>query len=444
MTKGHGLKKTVGLSAALSTVIGVVIGSGVFFKPQAIYSSTHGGPGLGIIAWILGGLITIAAGLTAAEVSAAMPETGGMMVYMREMYGEKLSFLTGWMQTVLYFPGIIASGAVIFGEQSASMLGNSHFKMPIAVGIIIFILILNVISSKFGGVIQTLATICKLLPLILIIIFGFIKGTGSNNIITPLIGPHTSIGAALGEVLIATLFAYDGWINVGAIAGEMRNPGKDLPKAIIGGLSIVMAVYLAINISYLWVVPASVMATVPSPASLVAQKIFGSIGGNIVSVGILISVFGNMSGNLLTGPRVTYALAEKKTIPFSKVFSKVNKGGVPGNAMMLTVVLAIIYALSGKFNLLTNLTIFTVWIFYIMIFAGVIKLRKTRPDMNRPYKVIGYPIIPIIAILGGAFVIINQLFMAGEQSTFTAIGGVIITLIGLPIYLFMKRKNELE
>ena len=111
--------------------------------------------------------------------------------------------------------------------------------------------------------------------------------------------------------------------------------------------------------------------------------------------------------------------------------------------MILTVVLAIIYALSGKFNLLTNLTIFTVWIFYIMIFVGVIKLRKTRPDMNRPYKVIGYPIIPVIAILGGVFVIINQLFMAGAQSTFTAIGGVIITLIGLPIYLFMKRKNEL-
>lgn len=444
MSKKNELKKTIGLSAALSTVIGVVIGSGVFFKPQAIYSSTHGGPGLGIIAWILGGIITIAAGLTAAEVSAAMPETGGMMVYMREIYGEKLSFLTGWMQTVLYFPGVIAAGAVIFGEEASGMMGTPDLKVAIAVGIIIIILILNAVGSKYGGIIQTIATICKLLPLILIIIFGFIKGSGANHIMTPLVGPHTNMGSAIGEVLIATLFAYDGWINVGAIAGEMKNPGKDLPKAIIGGLSIVMAVYLAINVAYLWVVPASVLSTVSSPAGLVAQKIFGSIGGNIVSVGILISVFGNMNGNLLTGPRVTYALAEKKTIPFSVFFSKVSKGGAPVNAMLLTTVLAILYALSGKFNLLTNLTIFTVWIFYVMIFVGVIILRKRRPDMHRPYKVIGYPIIPAIAILGGLFVIVNQLFMAGEQSTLTAIGGVIITLVGLPIYLFMKKRNSIK
>ncbi|MGL5615054.1 MAG: APC family permease [Sarcina sp.] len=442
MSKKNELKKTIGLSAALSTVIGVVIGSGVFFKPQAIYSATNGGPGLGILAWIIGGIITIAAGLTAAEVSAAMPETGGMMIYMREIYGEKLSYLTGWMQTVLYFPGVIAAGAVIFAEQACSMMGTPDLKLEIAIGIILFILIVNAIGTKFGGMIQTISTICKLLPLILIIIFGFIKGSGTNPIMTPLVGHNVSFGAALGEVLIATLFAYDGWINVGAIAGEMKNPGKDLPKAIIGGLSIVMAVYLAINVAYLWVAPASVLANVASPASLVAQKIFGSVGGNIVSVGILVSVFGNMNGNLLTGPRVTYALATNKTLPFSNFFKKITKSGVPRNAMLLTVVLAIIYALSGQFNLLCNLTIFTVWIFYVMIFVGVILLRKRKPDLYRPYKVIGYPVIPAIAILGGLFVIINQLFMAGMESTLTAIGGVIITLIGLPIYIYMNKKNN--
>lgn len=228
------LKKTLGLSAALSTVIGVVIGSGVFFKPQAIYTATNGGPGLGMIAWVIGGIITITAGLTAAEVSAAIPKTGGMMVYIEEIYGKKLGFLTGWMQTVLFFPGTIAALAVIFAKQILELLGynpdaNMIMVLVIAIVTILFIAFLNTVGSSLGGVIQTVATVGKLVPLIVIIIFGFIKGNG-NPILQPLVGPGATVGGALGQVLIATLFAYDGWINVGALAGEMKDPGKDLPK----------------------------------------------------------------------------------------------------------------------------------------------------------------------------------------------------------------------
>lgn len=437
MTKG--LQKNLGFTAAFSTVVGLVIGSGVFFKPQAIYTATNGAPGLGILAWIIGGIITIAGGLTAAEVSAAIPKTGGMMIYLEEIYGKRTGFLTGWMQTVLFFPGTIAACAVIFAQQAAELLGYSaehkSIVLAIAIGIILLIAFFNILGSSFGGIIQTLATCGKLIPLILIIIFGFLRGT-PTPVFTPMTGPGVNFTTVLGQVLIATLFAYDGWINVGAIAGEMKNPGKDLPKAIVGGLSLVMAIYLIINVAYLWIAPASELASVTSPASLVATKIFGDIGGKIISVGILISVFGTANGYVLTGSRIPYALAKQNLLPGSDQLAKVNKGSSPYNSIWLIVLLACLYALTGQFNLLTDLTIFMVWVFYILTFIGVMRLRKQQPELNRPYKVPLYPIIPIIAIIGGLFVVINELF----TETWISLGGIIITLIGLPVYAWRRNK----
>ena len=435
------LQKNIGFLAALSTVVGVVIGSGVFFKPQAIYTATNGAPGLGLIAWVLGGLITIAGGLTATEVSAAIPRTGGMMIYIEEVYGKSLGFLTGWMQTVLFFPGTIAACAVIFAQQSSELLGSTSDNMilvlPIAVGIILLTALLNTIGSSFGGYIQTIATVGKLVPLVLIIIFGFIRGN-STSVFNPMVGSGVNTITTLGQVLVSTLFAYDGWINVGAIAGEMKNPGRDLPRAIVGGLSLVMAVYLAINIAYLWVAPASDLAMVTSPASLVATKIFGAIGGKVISIGILISVFGTLNGYLLTGPRVAYALSKDGLLPGSKMLIKVNKGSSPYNAIYLISILASIYALTGQFNLLSDLTVFVIWIFYVLTFIGVIILRKSKPNLNRPYRVPLYPIIPLVAILGGGFVVINQLL----TSPIIALGGIIITTIGFPIYKYRSKKNN--
>ena len=432
------LEKSLGVAAALSTVVGMVIGGGVFFKPQAVYTLTGGAPGLGMLVWVLAGIVTIAAGLTAAEVSAAIPKTGGMMVYIEEIYGKKLGFLTGWMQSVLFFPATIAALAVMFGQQSAGLLGNESLSMPIALGIILLISVLNNISSKAGGMIQTVSTVGKLLPLILIMIFGFIKGEGNNPIVQPMVAEGVSPMSIIGQLLIAVLFAYDGWINVGAIAGEMKDPGKDLPKAIIGGLSLVMGVYVVINLAYLWVLPASELAKYASPASAVAEVLFGSIGGKIINVGILVSVFGCINGYLLTGPRITYTLGKQKTIPV--IFGKLNKNDVPANATLLMAVLSALYALSGQFNLLSDLAMFAVWSFYVLTFIGVMKLRKTHPNLNRPYKVPLYPIIPLIAIFSGLFVVLNQLLFAGAKSTMMSLGGVVITLIGLPVYSYMTKK----
>ena len=437
------LQKNLGIAAALSTVVGMVIGGGVFFKPQAVYTLTGGAPGLGILAWIIAGIMTITAGLTAAEVSAAIPKTGGMMVYIEEIYGKKLGFLTGWMQTVLFFPATAAAIAVMFGQQAALLLNNSSLVMPMTIGVILLIGILNTFGSKTSGAIQTVSTVCKLIPLVLIIVFGFIKGSGDNPIMNPLVAEGIRPMGIIGQLLVAILFAYDGWINVGALAGEMKNPGKDLPKAIIGGLSIVMAINVVINLAYLWVLPASELAQYASPASIVAEKIFGPVGGKLINVGILVSVFGCLNGYLLTGPRIPYTLANQKLLPAT--FGKLNKNGVPANATLFMVVLSVIYALSGQFNLLSDLSMFAIWAFYTLTFIGVIKLRKTQPDLERPYKVPFYPVIPIISICSGLFVVIDQLFLAGMKSSMISLGGVIVTLIGLPVYAIMtKKKPELE
>ena len=437
------LQKNLGIAAALSTVVGMVIGGGVFFKPQAVYTLTGGAPGLGILAWIIAGIMTITAGLTAAEVSAAIPKTGGMMVYIEEIYGKKLGFLTGWMQTVLFFPATAAAIAVMFGQQAALLLNNSSLVMPMSIGVILLIGILNTFGSKTSGAIQTVSTVCKLIPLGLIIVFGFIKGSGDNPIMNPLVAEGIRPMGVIGQLLVAILFAYDGWINVGALAGEMKNPGKDLPKAIIGGLSIVMAINVVINLAYLWVLPASELAQYASPASIVAEKIFGPVGGKLINVGILVSVFGCLNGYLLTGPRIPYTLANQKLLPAT--FGKLNKNGVPANATLFMVVLSVIYALSGQFNLLSDLSMFAIWAFYTLTFIGVIKLRKTQPDLKRPYKVPFYPVIPIISICSGLFVVIDQLFLAGMKSSMISLGGVIVTLIGLPVYAIMTKKNsELE
>ena len=439
------LQKNLGLAAALSTVIGMVIGGGVFFKPQAVYTLTGGAPGLGMIAWVAAGILTITAGLTAAEVSAAIPKTGGMMVYIEEIYGKKLGALTGWMQCALFFPATIAALAVMFSEQTISLLGlSSGLLIPLAIATILLIAILNTLGSKTSGAIQTVSTIGKLVPLAIIIICGFFMGEGNNPIVTPITAEGISPMAVIGQVLIAILFAYDGWINVGALAGEMKNPGKDLPKAIVGGLAAVMAVYLIINVAYLWVLPADQLATFSNPAAAVVTALFGPVGGKIVTGGILISVFGCANGYLLTGPRVLYTLGTQKSIPGYKTIGALNKNNVPANATLVMAVVGCLYAMSGQFNLLTDLSMFAIWSFYVLTFIGVIILRKKQPDLHRPYKVPMYPVIPCIAIAGGLFVVLNQLLFAGMTNTLISLGGVLVTLIGIPLYNVAQKQAAKE
>lgn len=440
MEKKQELKKNLGMSTAMATVVGCVIGSGVFFKPQAIYTATGGAPGLGMLAWLITGLVCIAAAMTFAEVAIMIPKTGGMVVYLEEAFGKKVGFLAGWMQSILFYPAMIAALAVIFSQQATLFVGEG-LQLPIAIGAIITVIILNNLGSAVGGGVQIIFTICKLIPLILLMVFGFIRGSGANPIFTPMVAEGLNPAIILGQLMVAILFAFEGWTNVGAIAGEMRNPGKDLPVAIVGGVSAIMAVYFVINLAYLWVLPANELMNLAAPASAVAIAIFGDIGGKLISVGIMISVLGAANGFILSGSRVTYSLAENGTLPFSSTLAKINKAQVPTNSIILVGGIACLFAISGQFNRLTDLAVFACWIFYTLTFFAVIRLRKTMPDAERSYKVPLYPVIPAIAIISGIYVVANQLFMSGSTTRMIAVGSIVLTLIGLPIYNLTTRKK---
>lgn len=434
------LKKNLGVTTATATVVGCVIGSGVFFKPQAIYTATGGAPGLGMIAWIITGLASIAAALTFAEVAIMIPKTGGIVAYLEEIYNPLIGFLAGWVQVLLFYPAMISALAVVCAQQAALFIGEG-VRVPFSIGVIILVIFLNTMGSKVGGNVQVIFTICKLIPLILLMVFGFIRGSGENLIFHPMVGEGLNAAIVLGQLMVAILFAFEGWTNVGAIAGEMKNPGRDLPIAIVGGVSVIMAVYFIINLAYLWVLPASELATLSTPASAVALKIFGDVGGKIVSVGIMISVFGACNGFVLSGSRVAYSLAADDNFPFSKTLAKLNKAQVPANSIILVGGIGAVYAVSGQFNLLTDLAVFSSWMFYTLTFIGVMKLRKDKPDVIRTYKVPLYPLVPLIAILSGVFVIVNQLFLSGWNSTLLSLGSIIVMLVGLPVYYMIKKKR---
>lgn len=431
------LKKTIGFLPALATVMGTVIGAGVFFKAAIIYKTT-GNMSIGLLAWLLGGVITICAGLTAAELAAAIPETGGMVVWIERTYGKLPAYLLGWAQTVIYFPANIAALAIIFSTQVLNLLGlEDSWHVPIAIITAISVTLINLLGSKAAGSLQTIATLGKLIPLILIIIFGLFNNNPQTVSLLPASSDfNSSTVTALGSALLATMFAYDGWINVGNMAGEMKNPKRDLPRAILFGLFSIMIVYILINIAFLLTLPLDSISGNQNAASDVATILFGSMGGKIVTIGILISVYGTINGYTMTGIRIPFAMANDKQIPLPNFWSKLNKNSIPHNSAFLILIISIVMIFSKQFDMLTDLLLFVIWFFYTATFCAVLVLRKKEPELERPYKVPLYPIIPFIAILGGAYILINTLF----TQTTLALGGIVLTLIGLFFYSdFIKK-----
>ncbi|MDO5120283.1 MAG: amino acid permease [Coriobacteriales bacterium] len=435
------LQRNLGWMTAASIVVGCVIGAGVFFKPYAIYQATGGAPGMGILAWIAGGLMSIFGALTFAEVAILIPKTGGMVTYLTEAYGEWVGFLAGWMQTVIFYPAFLAGYGVKVGTELSAFLGID-IALPVAFVVIASLVAINTLGSKQAGGLQVVATICKLIPLVLLIIFGLMWGRDTHSVISPLVAEGKNAASVLGSTLLAVLFAFEGWTNVGTIAGEMKDPGRDLPRAIVGGVAAIMAIYLAINIAYLRVIPASELMNLESPAAAVATKLFGAAGGTLISAGIIISVIGAGNGFLMSGSRVAYQLAEEGLLPKSGWLAAINEKHMPANSVMLIGMLACLYSLSGEFDLLTDLGVFSCWVFYTLTFACVMHLRKTHPDWERSYRVPGYPVIPLLAIASGLYVIASQLFLSGQRGLVMSLFSVIITLAGLPVYFAMRRQKR--
>jgi APA family basic amino acid/polyamine antiporter len=413
----------------------MVIGSGIFFKPSIVFRNA-GSPTLGILAWVAGGVITMASGLTIAEIAAAIPKTGGIFIYLKELYGEKWAFLFGWVQTVIYVPGAAAALAIVLATQATNFVPMTPIQQKLfAISMLFVITIANVLSTRLSGKIQFVATVAKLIPIFVIIGLGLIKGT-AHSFSMPL--GATAAGAGFGAAMLGTLWAYDGWVGVGNIAGELKNPRKDIPKSIIFGIIVIITVYVLFNLAIINVVPITDVISSNKVASDVATVLFGKSGSLIITAVILISIFGTLNGYLMTGVRIPFAMAQDKLLPFDKFLGKVNeKYQTPLNAFIFEVGLACLYVFSGSFDSLTDFVIFVLWIFFTMTVAGVFILRTKHKDLERPYKVPLYPIVPLIGVVGGIYILVSTLL----TDTSRALIGIAITLIGLPVYWYIKRNK---
>jgi len=429
------LKREIGFLEAITVVIGMVIGSGIFFKPSIVFRNA-GSPTIGILAWVTGGIITIASGLTIAEIASAIPKTGGIFIYLKELYGEKWAFLFGWVQTVIYVPGSVAALAIVLATQATNFVPMSGMQQKLfAILMLLIITTANVLSTKLASKIQFVATVAKLIPLFIIIALGLIKGT-AHSFSMPV--GTTAVGAGFGAAVLGTLWAYDGWVSVSNMAGELKNPIKDIPRSIIIGLGITIIVYVLFNLAIINVVPISTVINSNKVASDVAAVLFGKSGSIFISAGIFISIFGALNGYLMTGVRIPFAMAQDKLLPYNKFLGKVNqKYQTPLNAYIFEVGLICIYIFSGSFNTLTDLVVFVLWIFFTMAVAGIFILRTKHKNLVRPYKVPFYPLVPLIGIIGGIYILVSTIL----TDTLKAFIGIAITLIGLPIYWYIKKNK---
>lgn len=431
------MKRQLNFFAALATVMGTMIGGGAFFKIANVSALTHNA-WLSIIVWPLAGLITLMAGLSIAELAAIFPENGGPVKYLEKIYGAQVAFLFGWSLIIIYYPANIAALAIVFATQFKALpFFNNWSTTLIALLVMLLILVINWLGAKLSSQVQKLALIVKLLPIAAIILFALFY-TGPNQLQQAPV-PHwsTSLGTwTFGQALLAVLFAYDGWLSIGNLAGEIKNPAKTLAQAIIWGLLGVTIIYTLLNWSYIKVLPWSHIVNNSKTAMLTAQQLFGGSGGNLAVAGILVSLFGAMNGHLLVGSRMPYILGQEKQLPLANFFGQLNeKTFVPTNSMLFECAIATIMIFSGTFDSLTDMLVYVSWIFSILLFVGIFILRRQQPELKRPYKIPGYPWPPILAIVGALFIVITTTV----TQPILAMIGILLTLSGEPVYLYVHR-----
>ena len=433
------MKRQISFGQALATVVGSVIGAGVFFKIGTITAQT-GSTSMTLFVWILAGIISIASGLTISEIAASL-KINGAIKYLDYTYGRVWGFLFGWAQMIVYFPAQIGALSSIFGVQFVSLFGiKARYSNLIAILLVLFLLGINLIGTKFSSKMQSVITILKIIPIALIIIWGlFNPAKIPAPIISLTVGTGHSFPTAISQGVLSALFAFEGWIVVTNLANEVKNPEKDLSRAIILGLSAITLIYVLINYTFMTVLPIDQLTNNNNAAFQASMKLFGQFGGKLVTVGILISVYGAVNAFMLTGMRTPYILAQDNLLPFSNKIGKANiHTGVPVVGAFIVDAIAIVMILLGNFTVLTDMLVFVMWTFNTMLSVAVIILRKREPELKRPFKVPWYPIIPIISVIGGIFIVVSTII---NQFVLSIIG-IGLTLLGLPIYYYMQKKNN--
>jgi APA family basic amino acid/polyamine antiporter len=446
------LRRDLGLWGAIAVVVGTVIGSGIFAVPKAMVLNV-GSPSMVFVVWIFGGILSLFGALTYAELAAAMPESGGEYAYLRSAYGPFYGFLYGWTQAWVAKSGSIATLATLFFYYLATFLPGLDgiiysIGLPIGPGggpldirwgqlasmaVILLLGVINHFGVRVGGGVQIAVTGLKIALILGIVAVGLLADAGSvSNYSTsvPAVGGWTGFFAAL----VAALWAYDGWNNVNMVAAEVKNPQRNLPRSLIGGVLLVIVIYLLTNLAYFYVLSSDAVAGSDRVAAEMMRRIHGHSGAAAVSVAAMISIFAALNGSILSGSRVPYALARDGL--FFRSFAAVHpKYGSPSNSILLLSVWSSLLVLTGRYEQLYTLVIFPSWILYAMAAASVIVLRRKRPDLPRPYKTLGYPVVPVLFVLVAVALIFSTLINSPRESML----GLSIIAVGLPFYHRWRR-----
>ena len=443
------LDRQLGLFDSTMMVVGIVIGSGIFMT-TGLMADALPSASLILIVWLLGGLQMLAGALTYAELGAAMPKAGGQYVYLREAYGSLPAFLFGWVAFIAYLTGTNAAIAVAVAEHLGSfypsisthniVIGFDYFSISggqiFAISLILILSFINYLGILFGKWIQNVFTILKIGSILFFALAGLFISTG-NHIDFSINPTSMSIGSILtgmGIALVAVTWTVGGWEYVTFAAGEIKNPKKNLPLALIIGTVVILVLYIMINIAYLKVLPMDSLIGEIKVGEATAKSLYGpGIAGAFVVV-VIISMFGSLNGNILVGPRISYAMA-KDELFFSKAADVHPKFHTPGNAIMIQGFWAAVLVLSGTFEEIITLVVFVNFMMWIAASSTVFVLRKKQPELERPYKVWGYPYVPAFFIIFSSAIMINTFFESPQQSLM----GIGLTLLGIPAYLYWKK-----
>jgi len=438
MTGAQKPARVIGFPGSVSIVAGTIIGSGIFLVPHNMALVLHS-PSALLSVWVIGGTLALAGALSLAELGAAIPQSGGVYVYLREAFGRLPAFLYGWGLFLVMQSGSIATLAVAFGIYSAAFLpvGPAGQKW-IACGLVAILTGVNIIGTRQGSWVQTAFTIAKLAGLALLIVCGvFYRAPGRSLGLTLTISSNAGL-SAWGVALIGVLWGYEGWHMLSFTAGEVRNPARNLPRSYLLGTAIVVATYLLANVAYLRVLSLNGLALHQRVAAQTMEQIAGARGALFVSALILCSIFGATNGTILTGPRVYFAMAEDGL--FFPAAGKLHpRFGTPALAIAIQGIWSMALAASGSYEQLYTYVIFCAWIFYGLAVAGLIVLRRRRPELERPYKVWGYPALPALFCLSAILVAWSTLRARPHES----LVGIAIILAGAPVYFTLRRFSRL-
>lgn len=429
------LPRTLGLWSAVAILVGITIGSGIFRVPATI-AGVVGSPMAFLGVWVLGGLVTLTGALAIAELAAMFPRSGGILPYLHEGWGPFPAFLAGWAELTVIRASAVGGISTIFAEYLTHFVPMSPMQVRyVAAGTIILIAFLNWVGVSYASALMNVTTVLKYGALLGITLFAFGAGQGTVSNLTHA-DPAAVVGiSAIFTALVPVMWTYDGWSNLAAVGGEVKEPGRNLPRALIIGTAAIVVIYLLINAAYLYLVPIGEMPSVRLVAATAAERIplFGAAGAAIVSGIVMLSCFGSTNGSILTGPRVWFAMADRGL--FFPVLARVSpRFKTPSVAIWAAAAVSVIYVLRNDFATLADRFILGSWPFYALAVAAVYRLRRLRPDAERPYRTLGYPVTPAIFLLASFLMMGNALVTDPAGTGFTF--GVIAT--GIPVYFVWR------